>query len=510
LGGALVLDHLPVIGPTPEVKIDELAALYLLTDRLYRARGGEDIFEAALDAITSTLGCRRASILLFDERGVMDFVAWRGLSAAYRRAVRGHTPWKPTDADPAPIFVADIDDTNEPEGIKSAVHAEGIRGLAFIPLMVDGTVAGKFMTYYEAPRIFAEYERDLAVTIARQVGFSLERARAEEARRRAERELRESEERFRLMSEHAPVMIWMSDASGRCLHLNRMLREFWAVEDDNLAEFDWRTMMHPDDADRIGQQMWNALISRTSLVLKGRFRNATGEYRVLHTHARPRLSPDGEFLGMLGVNIDITDRERADAQRELLVAELNHRVKNTLAVVQSIAYQTFRSAASPDALRAFEGRLMALSAAHNLLTQSHWESAPLHDLVADTLQTRADKQRARFSGPHVLLPPKHAIAIAMILHELGTNALKYGALSNDQGQVALEWCLRNDGSMLDLLWREQGGPPVAPPTRRGFGSVLLERMLDRDLNGKLVLDFHPDGVQCRITTPLAGPASTSA
>ncbi len=149
--------------------------------------------------------------------------------------------------------MSDIDDTDEADWVKTAIKQEGIRALGFIPLVIQGCAIGKFMTYYEAPRTFTEHETELAVTIARQVGFSIERARSEQAREEAEHELRESEERFRLMSEHAPVMIWMSDETGKCLHLNKLLRDFWGVSEENIASFDWASTMHPEDAPEIGR-----------------------------------------------------------------------------------------------------------------------------------------------------------------------------------------------------------------------------------------------------------------
>ena len=193
----------PVAAARLPERAEELATLLKLTDRLYRASGLPEACEAALDAITSALGCERASILLFDENDVMRFVAWRGLSDKYRAAVDGHTPWKPDTRDPQPIFVADILATDHPDWLKETVTGEGVRGLGFIPLVAQNGVVGKFMTYYPAPHEFTPSETALAVHIARQLGFSIERARAEEARRRAERALRETEERFRLMSEHA-------------------------------------------------------------------------------------------------------------------------------------------------------------------------------------------------------------------------------------------------------------------------------------------------------------------
>ena len=488
-------------------QVTELNALYRLTDRLYRARSLDAVYEAALDAILTTLRCPRASILLFDATGTMQFVAWRELSDRYRTALSGHSPWKAGESDPQPIFVSDIDDSNEADWVKATIKAEGIVALGFIPLVSQGVVIGKFMTYYAAPHAFAEHEIELAVAISRQVGFSIERFKADLARQLAERELRESEERFRLMSEHAPVMIWMSHPDGSCLHLNQMLRAFWNVEEEAVAEFNWRSTMHPDDADDIVAAMTEALGEHRQISLKGRFCNAVGEWRVLQTDARPRFSTSGAFLGMIGVNVDVTDRERADAQRELLLAELNHRVKNTLAVVQAIAHQTLKNTDLDKARVAFDGRLAALAAAHNLLTQANWESAPLEQVVQDSLHVQGTiASRLAISGPRVLLPPKQALAITMALHELFTNAVKYGAFSDEMGQIDLQWQVSGDHEpRLTIVWRECGGPPVVPPRHKGFGSMLLERTLALDLDGEVSTEFRPEGLLCTIEAPMPRP-----
>ncbi len=619
---------------TPLVRrVDELSVLFRLTDELYRARSLEEMYDAALDAILGALGCDRASILVFDEGGVMRFVAWRGLSESYRAALDGHSPWKAGAKEPDAIFVEDIEASGEPDWVKAEIRAEGIRALGFVPLVSQGEVAGKFMSYYERPHAFTPEEAALAVAIARQVGFSLERHRAEQARRRAEEELRESERRFRLMSEHAPVMIWTSDHQNKCVHLNRMLRKFWKVDEADIATFDWQSKLHPDDAPQIRCAMQEAVQRKTNVTVKGRYLNAEGWYRVLETDARPRFAPGGEFLGMIGVNADVTEREdaeralreseerfrlaveaapsgmvmtdaagrivlvnrlaerlfgfdrhelvgrgvevlvperfranhpehrnaygahpaarlmgagrdlhalrkdgrevpveiglspiltqegvmtlasivdiserkAADAQRELLLAELNHRVKNTLAVIQGIAHQTFRGPVALDkALDAFEGRLIALGAAHNLLTQANWEKAELSELAADTL-LRGGSDRVSLAGPDISLKPKEALAVALALHELYTNAVKYGALSNDDGRIELAWSVGATADRhLSLVWREIDGPPVAPPTHRGFGSRLLERTLAHDLDGRVRLDYARDGLVCVIEAALRG------
>jgi PAS domain S-box-containing protein len=484
-------------------RVGELTTLYQLTERLQSATSAEELYQAALDAIAQALGCSRASILLFDASGVMRFVAWLNLSESYRVAVDGHSPWKPDSQDAQPIYIDDIWSSDESEAIKSTIAAEGIRALAFIPLIANGKLIGKFMIYHPVQHSFAENERSFATTIARQLALAVSRKRSED-------ELRHSEERFRLMSEHAPVMIWMSDAQGHCLHLNRMLRTFWGVDDENIATFDWSKTIHPDDAPDIGRLMMKALHDRSSVTVKGRYANALGRYRVLQTNARPRFSASGEFLGMIGVNVDITERDEAERARDLLVAELNHRVKNTLSVVQAIAHQTFKTTTSPsEARKAFEGRLTTLSLAHNLLTQANWENVSLEDLATLTLHAKGPNgDRVSLSGPSILLPPKEALAIAMALHELCTNAVKYGALSKDTGHVALHWATAEGAERsLQVQWTESGGPPVVPPSRRGFGSLLLERTLAQDLGGQVTIDFEPTGLRCSIVAPLANSGS---
>jgi len=160
-------------------------AVYRFTDRLFRAHSLSDGYAAALDAIVEALDCNRASILIFDDRNVMRFVAWRGLSPAYRKAVEGHSPWKPEDTDVEPICVNDVEATDLPEALKRVVLDEGIRALAFIPLTANGFVVGKFMAYYDTGHDFTKSEVDLALTIARQLGFGIERSRAENAFRAA-------------------------------------------------------------------------------------------------------------------------------------------------------------------------------------------------------------------------------------------------------------------------------------------------------------------------------------
>jgi two-component sensor histidine kinase/PAS domain-containing protein len=209
--------------------------------------------------------------------------------------------------------------------------------------------------------------------------------------------------------------------------------------------------------------------------------------------------PDGPPLWSIGLLEDITERRRADQRQRMLINELNHRVKNTLATVQSIASQTLRSAPDPvQARAAFEARLMALSAAHDLLTAQSWHGARLDDVAASALAPFEAVQAPQVtrSGAPVWLTAPVALALSLALHELATNAAKYGALSVPEGRVRLQWILR--GRELAFTWSEEGGPPVATPVRSGFGMRLLQRNLARELGGDVAVDFAPEGMRCAI------------
>lgn len=189
----------------------------------------------------------------------------------------------------------------------------------------------------------------------------------------------------------------------------------------------------------------------------------------------------------------------SEQRRELITQELKHRIGNLLAVVQAMARHTFRNADAAS-VEDFNARLMALAGAQKLLIDSETQPAQMLDVVASTLAPHcADGDRAKISGPDVALDGRRAHALTLALHELATNAVKYGALSVDAGWIDIAWT-RENGS-LSLTWSEHDGPPVSPPTRRGFGSTLISRNLGLAFGGKVELDFHPAGLVCRLLAP---------
>ena len=242
--------------------------------------------------------------------------------------------------------------------------------------------------------------------------------------------------------------------------------------------------------------------SGTRLMLDQTVGGGAGE-RFLDFIYQPIRNSDGMVSGIFVEGQDVTERFRGEQHLRLVVNELNHRVKNTLAVIQGVAAQTFRNAEDISQAQArFSARLVALARANDLLTGENWEGASLSDLVAGVSVAHAGNQPDRFTanGPVVRLSPKVALSLSMAMYELATNAVKYGALSNDTGRVDVSWTLI-DGR-LSIEWRESGGPPVQTPQRRGFGSRLVERGLAGEMGGTAEITFEPSGVVCVIDAPI--------
>ena len=204
---------------------------------------------------------------------------------------------------------------------------------------------------------------------------------------------------------------------------------------------------------------------------------------------------------------------RGEMLHDLLIEELNHRVKNTLAILQSIATQTFRNASRTEREK-FEGRLGALAEAHNLLSQEKWQGSELQDVITRVLNPYLlnNPDRVRMFGPKVPLSPRLAVVLSMILHEIATNAAKYGALAAQQGKVAINWrrAPDGDGERVTLEWIERGGAPVEKPTRQGFGTRIIKAAVSREANGQVSLDYLPAGLECRMSFALVRPAATPA
>jgi PAS domain S-box-containing protein len=222
-------------------------------------------------------------------------------------------------------------------------------------------------------------------------------------------------------------------------------------------------------------------------------------------HIEPLRDPTGQIVGLTGAAVDVTERKEGEAHLRLLMRELTHRSKNLLAVIQAMARQTARHTGSIERfLEQFGARLQALAASHDLLVQESWYGASLTELVRLQLSRHLDRDQVVIEGPPILLKPEAAQGLGLALHELATNAAKYGALSSPAGRVSIGWrrLPATEGNGIEIIWQEQGGPEVAMPEQRGFGTLVIERNLVRALDAQVELLFVPAGVCCRIIVPV--------
>jgi PAS domain S-box-containing protein len=651
------------------------SALHEFTKGLYRAETLDQAYEAALNAIGRALGCTRSSILLFDERAVMRFVAWRGLSERYRAAVEGHSPWARSDKDPQPVCIADVDAAEFDPSLKEVVKAEKIAALAFIPLVTQRALVGKFMAYFEAPHAFTAAELDVAITIARQLGFAVQRMKAEEARRRAQEDL-EAELADTKLLQRVSTRLIQADGFSVILHEildaaievsgaqmgNIQLLEstgvlkiaaqrgfetpfldfFEDVHDGQAAcgaamqrgervivddvqqspvflgtpalqvlleagvravqstplvtregrllgmfSTHYRTPRRPserelrlldilarqaadliegENAEQSLRQLAAILQSTNDAVmgldLNGMITawNGAAEKMFGHSAAEaigkpfaflippdrleaekgylerlgagghvdhyetvrmcrdgtlidvditvsPILDSGGRLVGASKIVRDISERKRSQARQELLAGEIQHRTKNLFSVVRAVVGRSFAGKQTvEDAESAVTSRLASLAQTHVMLMDKQWEGLDLAEVVSAEMSPYAG--RVKIEGPKLMLNPKAAQNFSLAVHELATNAAKYGALSNTTGWVHISWSVKGDNAddTCHFHWQEHGGPCVAAPKHRGFGTTVLEYVMGEYFSEPPQMEFAPSGLSYALTASLSAIA----
>lgn len=340
----------------------------------------------------------------------------------------------------------------------------------------------------------------LDVTERKQMDTALERSRLDAL---------EQEQRFAATYEHAAIGISEIAPDGRFLRINEAICSITGYSREHLLANKLFTHTHPEDADPDRDAFRKQVAGELEFYsVEKRFIRKDGRVIWISVRSSPVRGADNRLLYLVRVVQDITERKAAEQRQKLLMDELNHRVKNTLATVQSLAAQTARAALTPAIFRErFEGRLIALSKAHDQLTMHHWESADLRDLLSGSLApyAAATPSRVVLRGEDVVLRPRAVLTLAMAIHELTTNAAKYGALSVPGGRIEVSWRPdRQDGGRMQLRidWLEQDGPRVAPPEQRGFGSKLIEESIAAELRGVARLEFAPQGLRCEIIVPM--------
>lgn len=333
-----------------------------------------------------------------------------------------------------------------------------------------------------------------------------ERKRIVQALDSSQQDLRQQRERWNATYEHAAIGIVEVDAEGRFLRINEAICSITGSSREELLGSRLYAQTHPGDRD-VDEDLYRRQVAGDIGFYSLEKRFVRNDGRIIWISVRSSTVRDarGHFLYGVRVVQDITDRKESEERQKLLIDELNHRVKNTLATVQSLATQTARGTDSPDEFRnAFEGRLIALSQAHDQLTRRHWKSADLRDIITAAIAPYLSRAREQFvlDGEPITVTPRIALTLALAIHELSTNASKYGALSLPGGHLEIRWHLqRSAPPILRIEWRERDGPPVAEPARRGFGTRFIEGSVASELQGKAELKFDPAGLLCAMVIP---------
>lgn len=315
-------------------------------------------------------------------------------------------------------------------------------------------------------------------------------------------DLTASEDRLKFTLSAGRLGAWTLDLlEHRLVASNLCKQNFGRHPTDTFTYRDLQASILLEDMDFWRNAVQSALAGDGDLDVSYRIITPSGAMRWIEVRAQTRFDADGKPISMAGVSQDISDRKEAESHRDLLTKEMSHRVKNTLATVQSIMSQSLRSAnVDPNVAATIAQRLQALAGAHDVLTTRGWEEARLSEIVeaATAPFDSGQNERIHAGGDEVIVSSRAATAIALAMHELSTNAVKYGALSNDRGVVTINWHIV-DGE-LELVWTESGGPRVERPTSNGFGSRMIEQALASSIRGTAEIDYRPAGIVFTIRT----------
>lgn len=381
-----------------------------------------------------------------------------------------------------------------------------IRFYAGAAIMVGGHKLGALCVISDKPRQAVAAGSEAQLVELAGLASSLFTLKDEaRVRARTAAALVREEWRHALTLEAGKVGSWVWDVRTGEVTCNDMFRRMYALPETGAVHVeDVLGATHPADLAAVQAGIDASLVDGVDYSAEARVA-ASGRWLTMRGRVYQR-DAEGKPLVMMGASIDISESKQSAEQTRLLLRELNHRVKNTLAMIQSVARQTIRQNPDPqDFINAFSGRLRTISDAHVLLADRDWSGVQLYEVIASQLgpRFRTDPDRAEVHGEDVTLPADHALGLGLILHELTTNAHRYGAWSSEVGTVDIDWAVtRRPTRGLSLTWREKGGPKVRPPKEYGLGTRLIERSLAKVLDSDVRLSFDPEGVVARVWMPL--------
>jgi PAS domain S-box-containing protein len=489
-----------------------LTRLHEVGSRLWRTRdlgrALDEILAGAIELVGADMGVIR---MLDTTQEVLKVEAHRGLPQEFLDSF-GELPAAHNSACGGALrsgerrVVEDVETDALFAHIRPFASAAGYRAAQATPIIShQGRPLGLLSTHFRAMHRHADEDLSLLDLYVRQAADIIERHRAEDALRESEERLRERNAQVALVGSAALVGTFAYDVRTERTQVSEGYAAIHGLPEGTteITRSQWRTRLHPEDVERMRVFESEAFSERR--------RECNVEYRIVRSDGGVRwiesrtfisFESDGQPQRVVGVNIDVTERKRAEEHQRALNAELDHRVKNVLATVSAIIGQTQEASRSPDDFVAgVRRRIQSLAGTHELLSRSNWHGVSLAQIIQREL---APYDRTNdIGGPSVTLKPEATQAVATVLHELTTNAAKYGAFANGTGRVSVQWRWLPNGSHGRLLieWQETGGPPVLAPTRSGYGTSIIRELIPFELGGAVELSFAPEGTRCRLEIP---------
>lgn len=316
-------------------------------------------------------------------------------------------------------------------------------------------------------------------------------------------DLRQKTDQFTALANNIPQLAWLADEKGSLYWYNQRWYDFTGTNLEDMQGWGWRSVHHPDHVDRVVERVQRSWDTGEDWEDTFPLRRHDGVYRWFLSRATPLRDEEGQILLWCGSNTDITEQIEAKNRIGLLMREVNHRSRNMLATIQAMLNRT-RYSSSDELASALSRRIMALKSNQEILDGGDWSGAYIADVVRTQIQHVGEAKRAqiRVSGDDRLaIASTNAEALGLAIHELTTNAEKYGALSTDRGTVTVEWRLSEDGARLHFSWTESGGPTVVPPTKAGFGTLLIKANIEQVFSADVTLDYSASGLVWSFTCP---------
>jgi len=496
-----------------EKKSAALARLHEISSQLWHTRDLRQALNEILSGAMELLGADMGIIRILDStRGVLKIEAHRGFKQEFIESFREvsasrDSPCGRTLRSGERMVIADVEEDEHFAPLRPRARSVGVRAIQSTPIMSrKGAPLGTLTTHSRSVHKPAEQDLGLLDLYVRQAADIIERHKAEDALRESEERLRERDVQLALAGRAALVGNYTYDVNKGTSQISEGYAAIYGLPDGTTETTvsEWRARVHPDDLGQADGVRDQAFAERHKED-KAEYRIVlpTGEVRWIERRGAISYGEDGRPQREVGINIDVTERKRAEQHQRALNAELDHRVKNVLAVVSAIVAQTQEASSSrAEFVTGLNSRINSLARTHELLSESNWRGASLEEIARREFAPYATRN-ASAGGPSVTLKAEATQAVATVLHELTTNAAKYGAFSNRGGRVLVQWRWLQNGShdRLVIEWQEVGGPPVLAPSQSGYGTTIIRELIPFELGGAAELSFDPEGIRCRLEIP---------